>query len=50
MKEHEDGCKKGLTEKFVIYKHEWTINHNMEWSETTVLDQTRRSKADYTSA
>ena len=44
IKEHEDACKKGTTEKSAIAKHAWTTNHAIEWNETTVLDQARRRK------
>ena len=50
MTKHEDGWMKGMMEKSVIFEHAWTTNHNIELSETTVLDKTRWRKADYTSA
>ena len=44
IKENEDVCKKGLTEKSAITEHAWTTNHTIEWNETTVLHQAGRRK------
>ena len=44
IKEHEDACKKGMTEISAIAEHAWTTNHAIERNEMTVLDQARRRK------
>ena len=44
IKEHEDVCKKGMTEKSTIAEYAWATDHKIEWSETRVLDQARRRK------
>ena len=42
--EHEDACKKGMTEKPAIAKHVWNSNHPIVWNETAVVDQARGGK------
>ena len=44
MKEHEDACKKGMTEKSAIAEHVWNSNHPIAWNETAVVDQARGGK------
>ena len=44
MKEHQDACEKGMTEKSAIAEHAWTEHHPIAWEEAAVVDQARRKK------
>ena len=44
MKEHQDPCKKGETEKSAVAEHAWSNQHSILWEETTIIDRARRQK------
>ena len=41
-KEHQDACRKGMTEKSAIAEHAWENHHPINWEETSVVDRARR--------
>ena len=44
LKEPQDACKKGMTERSAIAKHAWNEHHHIMWEEVTIVDQARRKK------
>ena len=44
IKELEDACKKGMTEKSTIAEHAWNSNHPIAWNETAAVEQARGRK------
>ena len=44
MKEHQDACRKGLTERSAVAEHAWDQQHQIEWKEAMIVDQARGSK------
>jgi predicted GIY-YIG superfamily endonuclease len=39
MKEHIDACKKCSMEKSAIAEHAWTTNHQINWTDASILDK-----------
>ena len=43
LKEHQDACTKGLTDKSVIAEHAWTNDHPIRWDAMKVLQRASRT-------
>ena len=43
LKEHQDDCRKGATEKSAVAEHAWSnqLQHPILWEETTMIDSAR---------
>ena len=44
LKEHKEVHRKADTETSAVAEHSWNTQHAIQWGETTILDQTRRTK------
>ena len=38
LQQHQEATRKGETDKSAVAKHVWDMSHNMDWSNTTVMD------------
>ena len=39
LREHQDACERGITEKSTMTEHAWENYHPINWEETSVLDR-----------
>ena len=44
LKEHKEAHRKADTETSAVAEHSWNTQHAIQWGETTILDQARRTK------
>ena len=44
LKEHKEAHRKADTDTSVVAEHSWNTQHAIQWGETTILDQARRTK------
>ena len=44
LKEHKEAHRKADTKISAVAEHSWNTHHAIQWVETTILDQARRTK------
>jgi len=49
LREHQDACKRGMTEMLAVAERVWENHHPINWEETSVLDRAK-GQGEHTSS
>ena len=44
MREHQNACKRGETERSAIAEHAWSEHHPIDWEGAAIVDRARRRR------